>query len=63
VAAKSAALSTVPPGTTVAGIPAVELRKWRRQAALLARLEEIHRRLRALEKRFGIADRSDREEG
>lgn len=53
VAAKSAALSSVEPGTVVAGIPAIDLKKWRRQAVLLARLEEMSRRLRALEKRFG----------
>lgn len=50
VAAKSAALTSVEPRTQVAGIPAIELRRWRRQAALLARLEEMSRRLRALEK-------------
>jgi UDP-3-O-[3-hydroxymyristoyl] glucosamine N-acyltransferase len=53
VAAKSAALSSVEPGTVVAGIPAIELRKWRRQAVMLSRLEEMSRRLRALEKRLG----------
>jgi UDP-3-O-[3-hydroxymyristoyl] glucosamine N-acyltransferase len=52
VAAKSAALASVEPRTQVAGIPAVEMRKWRRQAALLSRLEEIVRRLRAVEKRM-----------
>ncbi len=55
VAAKSAALASVEPGKVVAGIPAVELRKWRRQAALLSRLEEMRRRLRALERRLGVA--------
>ncbi|HEY4575417.1 MAG TPA: UDP-3-O-(3-hydroxymyristoyl)glucosamine N-acyltransferase, partial [Thermoanaerobaculia bacterium] len=53
VAAKSAALASVEPRTQVAGIPAVEMRKWRRQAALLSRLEEIVRRLRAVEKKVG----------
>lgn len=53
VAAKSAALAAVEPRTQVAGIPAIEMRKWRRQAALLARLEEIVRRLRAVEKKVG----------
>jgi UDP-3-O-[3-hydroxymyristoyl] glucosamine N-acyltransferase len=52
VAAKSAALASVEPRTQVAGIPAIEMRKWRRQAALLSRLEEIVRRLRAVEKRM-----------
>ncbi len=54
VAAKSAALTSVQPGTTVAGIPAVEMRKWRRQAVLVSRLEEMKRRLRALERRLGV---------
>jgi UDP-3-O-[3-hydroxymyristoyl] glucosamine N-acyltransferase len=53
VAAKSAALASVEPRTAVAGIPAVEMRKWRRQAVLLSRLEEIVRRLRAVEKKIG----------
>ncbi len=56
VAAKSAALSSVEPGTKVAGIPAVELRKWRRQAVLIARLEEMSRRLKALERRLGVEE-------
>ncbi len=55
VAAKSAALASVEPGKVVAGIPAVELRRWRRQVALLSRLEEMSRRLRALEKRLGVS--------
>jgi UDP-3-O-[3-hydroxymyristoyl] glucosamine N-acyltransferase len=63
VAAKSAALSSVEPGTKVAGIPAVELRKWRRQAVLIARLEEMSRRVRALEKRLGVQQEIEREEG
>lgn len=54
VAAKSAALTSVEPGAKVAGIPAVELRKWRRQTVLVARLEEMSRRVRALEKRLGV---------
>jgi len=53
VAAKSAALSSLAPGAVVAGIPAVEMRKWRRQTVLLARLEEMSRRVRALEKQLG----------
>jgi len=53
VAAKSAALSSLAPGSVVAGIPAVEMRKWRRQTVLLSRLEEMSRRVRALEKQLG----------
>ena len=52
VAAKSAALGPVPPRTQVAGIPAVEMRRWKRQIVLLSRLEEMSRRLRALEKKL-----------
>ena len=58
VAAKSAALASVEPRTTVAGIPAIEMRQWRRRTVLLARLEEMGRRLRALEKRLGMAPAS-----
>lgn len=64
VAAKSAALSSLAPKTVVAGIPAIEMRKWRRQAVLLSRLEEMSRRLRAVEKRLGApaaAAEEDRE--
>ena len=61
VAAKSAALATVEPGMVVAGIPAIELRRWRRQAVLLARLEEMSRRLRALEKRLGVSPKESEE--
>jgi UDP-3-O-[3-hydroxymyristoyl] glucosamine N-acyltransferase len=53
VAAKSAALASVEPRTVVAGIPAIEMRKWRRQAVLLSRLDEMSRRVRALEKKLG----------
>jgi UDP-3-O-[3-hydroxymyristoyl] glucosamine N-acyltransferase len=56
VAAKSAALASVEPRTAVAGIPAIEMRKWRRQAVLLSRLEEMSRRVRALEKKLEEGD-------
>ena len=52
VAAKSAALGPVEAGIQVAGIPAVEMRRWKRQTVLLSRLEEMSRRLRALEKKL-----------
>ena len=54
VAAKSAALTSVEPRTQVAGIPAVELKRWRRQTVLIARLEEMSRRLRALERKLAV---------
>jgi UDP-3-O-[3-hydroxymyristoyl] glucosamine N-acyltransferase len=54
VAAKSAVLADAAPGSRLGGIPAVELGAWRRQAVLLGKLEEMARRLRALERRVGI---------
>ena len=56
VAAKSAALESVPAGTQVAGTPAVPLAFWRRQQALARRLPEIWKRLRRLERRLGLGD-------
>jgi UDP-3-O-[3-hydroxymyristoyl] glucosamine N-acyltransferase len=54
VAAKSAVLRPIErAGTQVAGIPAVEIGRWRRQAVLVARLEEMARRLDAVERRLG----------
>jgi UDP-3-O-[3-hydroxymyristoyl] glucosamine N-acyltransferase len=49
VAAKSAVLQSVPAGAKVAGIPAVALAEWRRQASRLTRLGELFRRVRRLE--------------
>jgi UDP-3-O-[3-hydroxymyristoyl] glucosamine N-acyltransferase len=57
VAAKSAALQSVPARAKVAGIPAVPLAEWRRQTARLARLGELFRRVRRLE------GKADEEEG
>jgi UDP-3-O-[3-hydroxymyristoyl] glucosamine N-acyltransferase len=55
VAAKSAALTSVPAGEVVAGIPAIEVKKWRRQTAHLSRLETMARRVAALERHLGLA--------
>ncbi len=51
VASKSAVYDSVAAGETVAGIPAAPIGRWRRRQALVARLEEIWKRLRALERR------------
>ncbi len=59
VAAKSAALAAVPARTAVAGIPAIPIAAWRRQQAILRRLPEIWKRLRAVEKKMGIQDVGD----
>jgi UDP-3-O-[3-hydroxymyristoyl] glucosamine N-acyltransferase len=63
VASKSAVYESVPAGKTVAGIPAADIREWRRGQALARRLGELWRRLRALERaRGGPAEGTDGEE-
>ncbi len=52
VAAKSAVLADAAPGSRLGGIPAIDLGAWRRRTVLLGRLEEMARRLRALERRL-----------
>lgn len=52
VAAKSAVFKSVEAGRTVAGIPAIEASRWRRVQAVTAKLDEMRRRLRALERRL-----------
>jgi UDP-3-O-[3-hydroxymyristoyl] glucosamine N-acyltransferase len=46
----------------VAGIPAVEAGKWRRQQARLQRLEAMHQRLLELERRRAGGEREDRDD-
>jgi UDP-3-O-[3-hydroxymyristoyl] glucosamine N-acyltransferase len=58
VASKSAVYDSVAPGIAVAGVPAGPIGRWRRQQALLRRLENLFRRVRLLEKRTGL-ERSD----
>lgn len=62
VAAKSAVYESVGAGETVAGIPAVPIGSWRRQQALTRRLQELWRRLRAVE-RGASPERRNEEEG
>ena len=50
VAARSTVLSDVGADVHVAGTPAIDLRSWRRQTALLRRLESMSRRLKAVER-------------
>ncbi|HVN64909.1 MAG TPA: UDP-3-O-(3-hydroxymyristoyl)glucosamine N-acyltransferase [Candidatus Binataceae bacterium] len=52
VAAKSGAHGHVPNDTIIGGVPAVELHRWRRYVAVLPRLPELIRRIRALEVRL-----------
>jgi UDP-3-O-[3-hydroxymyristoyl] glucosamine N-acyltransferase len=63
VAAKSAVLASAEAGTRLGGIPAIDLGAWRRRTVLLGRLEEMARRLRALERRLEAAGGGDTGEG
>ena len=56
VAAKSAVFKDAAAGEQLAGIPAVAAGRWRRQQATLGKLDELRRRVAALEKRLGGAD-------
>jgi UDP-3-O-[3-hydroxymyristoyl] glucosamine N-acyltransferase len=57
VAAKSAVFSDQPAGSFVAGIPAIDHRRWKRTQALLARLPELQKGLRALRTRMASLER------
>jgi UDP-3-O-[3-hydroxymyristoyl] glucosamine N-acyltransferase len=46
--------STLPPGAVVGGSPAHEIGRWRRQLVLLWKLDEMWRRLRAIERRLRL---------
>jgi UDP-3-O-[3-hydroxymyristoyl] glucosamine N-acyltransferase len=52
---------SLPPGAVVGGSPAHEIGRWRRQMVLVWKLDEMFRRLLAIEKRLGM--RSSRGEG
>ncbi|MEM1203949.1 MAG: UDP-3-O-(3-hydroxymyristoyl)glucosamine N-acyltransferase [Acidobacteriota bacterium] len=63
VAAKAAVMQDQPPGLQVAGIPAVDLKAWRRRATAAARLPELARRIRRLEKQLEALSETTRSEG
>ena len=50
VAAQGAVLSDVADGETVGGSPAIPFPRWRRAVAVFARLDELKKRVRVLEK-------------
>jgi UDP-3-O-[3-hydroxymyristoyl] glucosamine N-acyltransferase len=54
LAAKSGVAGDVPAGTVVGGIPAVEIRTWRRSVAAWVRLPELLRRMRRVERALGL---------
>ncbi len=59
VAAKSAVFKDVAAGRQVAGIPAVEAGAWRRRQVALGRLEDLRKRLGALERALEREDESE----
>ena len=59
VAAKSGVPNDVAAGAIVGGIPAIDVRLWRRISAALLRLPELIRRLRRVERQLGIASNRD----
>jgi len=63
VSAKSAVFKDAAAGEQLAGIPAVAVGRWRRQQATLGKLDELRRRVAALEKRLGEAAKPPHEEG
>lgn len=57
VAAKTAVLSDLGPGEFVAGIPAVDHRRWKRSQAVVRKLPELQQRLRDLGERMEAIER------
>jgi UDP-3-O-[3-hydroxymyristoyl] glucosamine N-acyltransferase len=55
VAAQAGAINDVAPGETVAGFPAREIRAFMKGTALVLRLPELMKRLRAVEREVGLA--------
>jgi UDP-3-O-[3-hydroxymyristoyl] glucosamine N-acyltransferase len=55
VAAQSGLASSVAAGATVGGTPAVDIALWRRMMAASARLPDVLRRLRRVERHLGLA--------
>lgn len=61
VAAASALLRDADDGTKWAGTPAIDLRSWRRQTVRVQRLDELERRVAALETRRETAEEEETE--
>jgi UDP-3-O-[3-hydroxymyristoyl] glucosamine N-acyltransferase len=59
VVAKSAVFKSVAAGQTVAGIPAMEVGRWRRLQVLLKQLENMRRRLYSIEKKLRATNDED----
>jgi UDP-3-O-[3-hydroxymyristoyl] glucosamine N-acyltransferase len=54
--ARAGVIESLPPGSRVWGFPAQPERAWHRSSAWLARLPELARRLRRVERRLGVRD-------
>ncbi|MBM4382952.1 MAG: UDP-3-O-(3-hydroxymyristoyl)glucosamine N-acyltransferase [Deltaproteobacteria bacterium] len=61
IAARGVADSNLPPGSRIFGFPPLAGRAWHRANAWFARLPELARRLRALERRLGVSAGEERE--
>jgi UDP-3-O-[3-hydroxymyristoyl] glucosamine N-acyltransferase len=59
IAAQSGVAGDVPRGATVAGSPAIDIALWRRAVTAFARLPELLKRLRALERARSPSDPKD----
>jgi UDP-3-O-[3-hydroxymyristoyl] glucosamine N-acyltransferase len=59
VAAKSGIHNDLEGGRSYGGIPAMEIRQWRRSVTAFVRLGELVRRVRALERRLGVRTRDE----
>jgi UDP-3-O-[3-hydroxymyristoyl] glucosamine N-acyltransferase len=56
VGGRAAVHSDVPAGTRVWGTPQLEERRWFRSVAAFARLPDLVKRIRAIERRLGLRD-------
>jgi len=59
VAARAGVIEDVPAGSRVWGFPAQPERAWHRSVAWLARLPELAKRVRALEKKLGLSGKDE----
>lgn len=54
VAGTAVVMQSVPAAQKLGGVPAVDLKAWRRQVAQLGHLDDFFQRLRAIERRLGV---------
>ena len=52
VAAKAGITKDIPPGSVVAGFPAISMKRWKEQIALFRRLPELFEKIEAVEKKL-----------